>query len=308
MSASARSCLPGLLLVCLTMTTGEAWSDNGDKRLREITYDPHTVVSVPVLRGTVTLILLDRDETIEEVATGLGADCNQAEAAWCIAAQVGGRSLFVKPKSGASAPNNLTVVTDRRSHSFRLAIVDDHGTTPPVYRLTVHAPAAHDTHAADAQPGARPSLLSALDALAEPVLPASDVVAERLQAAPRVVNAAYSLAEGTASADIVPTLVFDDGRFTYLRFPGNRPVPAVFDVLGDDSETVVNTRMEGELLVVDLVSRRLVLRAGAAVVGIWNDAFDLDGTPPTEGTTVPGVRRLIRGADAGPPSAAGGMP
>ena len=50
----------------------------------------------------------------------------------------------------------------------------------------------------------------------------------------------------------MPTLVFDDGRFTYFRFPGNRPVPAVFAVLADDSETVVNTRMQDDLLVVDL--------------------------------------------------------
>ena len=93
--------------------------------------------------------------------------------------------------------------------------------------------------------------------------------------ADRSSNSSYSIAEGEGSDDIVPTLVFDDGRFTYLRFPGNREIPAVFHVLGDGSETLVNTRMEDDLLVVDRVSRRLMLRAGSAVVGIWNDAFDL---------------------------------
>ena len=92
----------------------------------------------------------------------------------------------------------------------------------------------------------------------------------------------------------MPTLVFDDGRFTYLRFPNNREVPAVFHVLGDGSETLVNARMEGDLLVVDRVSRRLMLRAGSAVVGVWNDAFDLDGVPPSNGTTVSGVDRQIK--------------
>ncbi len=95
----------------------------------------------------------------------------------------------------------------------------------------------------------------------------------------------------------MPTLVFDDGRFTYFRFPGNREVPAVFHVLGDGSETLVNARMEDDLLVVDRVSRRLMLRAGSAVVGVWNEAFDLDGKPPSDGTTVPGVQRLLK-ADA----------
>jgi type IV secretion system protein VirB9 len=57
--------------------------------------------------------------------------------------------------------------------------------------------------------------------------------------------------------------------------------------------------MEDDLLVVDRVSRRLMLRAGSAVVGVWNDAFDLDGVPPGGGTTVPGVKRIFK-ADATP--------
>ena len=89
-------------------------------------------------------------------------------------------------------------------------------------------------------------------------------------------------------------IIFDDGRFTYLRFPGNREVPAVFQVLGDGSEAVVNVRMEDDLLVVDRVVRRLMLRAGTAVVGVWNEAFDIDGVPPVDATTVPGVCRTVR--------------
>jgi type IV secretion system protein VirB9 len=40
-----------------------------------------------------------------------------------------------------------------------------------------------------------------------------------------------------------------------------------------------------------------MLRAGSAVVGIWNDAFDLDGVPPTDGTTAPGVQRVLKTVD-----------
>ena len=96
----------------------------------------------------------------------------------------------------------------------------------------------------------------------------------------------------------MPTLVYDDGRFTYLRFPGNREVPAVFHVLGDGSESLVNARMEDDLLVVDRVSRKLMLRAGNAVVGIWNEAFNLDGAPAKGSTTVPGVQRVLKAANA----------
>lgn len=271
-----------------------------DPRLREVVYDPRAVVTVPVKRGVVTLVVFDADESITEVAAGLGGDCAKAEAAWCVAAQPGGRNLFVKPKSTASAANNLAVVTDHRTHAFRFVVLADGDPKPPVYRLVVKAPAR-------VVPAARLSLRDAAPLVALPAVPPppppQQVVTERLQAKPQVMNTQYSIAEGTGSQDIVPTLVFDDGRFTYLRFPGNREVPAVFHVLGDGSETLVNARMEDDLLVVDRVSRRLMLRAGSAVVGLWNEAFDLDGKPPGDGTTVPGVQRVLKADSTSPADA-----
>jgi type IV secretion system protein VirB9 len=294
-----------LLFVCLCAVPAAAQAPNvgqanqsSDPRLREVVYDPKAVVTVPVKRGVVTLVMLDADESIAEVASGLGGDCAKAEAAWCIAAQAGGRNVFVKPKSTASAANTVAVVTDRRSHSFRFVVLADGDPKPPVYRLVVKAPATRTAGPArQVSPNGLPlSLLAPLAAL-PPVPPAPtprQVVTERLQTKPQVLNSSYSIADGTGSEDIVPALIFDDGRFTYLRFPGNREVPAVFHVLGDGSETLVNARMEDDLLVVDRVSRRLMLRAGAAVVAVWNDAFDLDGVPPERGTTVPGVQRRLK--------------
>jgi type IV secretion system protein VirB9 len=254
-----------------------------DPRLREVVYDPQVVVTVPVRRGVVTHVVLDPSESITDVAAGQGGDCTKPDAAWCVAAQSGGRHLFVKPKSAAKTANNVAVVTDRRTHAFRFVVLPDADRAPGTFRLVVKAPAPMlDT---------RDLLMQSIDV---PQPTAQQLVAGRLQAKPQVVNAQYSIAEGESSQDIVPTLIFDDGRFTYLRFPGNREVPAVFQVLGDGSEVLVNARMEDDLLVVDRISRRLVLRAGSAVVSVWNDAFDLEGVVPADGTTVPGVRRALR--------------
>ncbi|HEY1129965.1 MAG TPA: TrbG/VirB9 family P-type conjugative transfer protein [Roseateles sp.] len=276
---------------------GVATAEPPDPRLRTVAYDPAGVVTVPVKRGTVTLIVLGTDEAIAQVASGLGADCAKPEASWCVAAQAGGRTIFVKPKTAATAANNLTVVTDRRVHNFRLAVLEDRDPRPPLYRLVVKAPSPPPSPASAAPPFPP---WPPLPVLALPPAPSpAQLVAERLQAKPQVMNTRYSLAEGPQSEDIVPTLVFDDGRFTYMRFPGHREVPAVFHVQGDGSETLVNTRMEDDLLVVDRVSRRLMLRAGHAVVGLWNDAFDLDGAPPEQGTTVTGVQRVLRAAPTG---------
>ena len=283
MSPSFRPALMALLVA------GASVAHAADPRLREVTYDAGAVVTVPVKRGIVTHIVLDADEAITDVGAGLGGECSKPDAVWCIAAQPGAHNLFVKAKSGATAPNNLAVVTDRRTHAFRFVVLPDGDARAPVYRLVVRAPA---------RPGlTRNGSLAALPLLIPPVpFPHSpqELVAERLKAASPVMNSKYSIAEGTDSQDIVPTLAYDDGRFTYLRFPGNREIPSVFHVLGDGSETLVNARMEDDLLVVDRVSRRLMLRAGSAVVGVWNEAFDLNGVPPAGGTTVTGVERVLK--------------
>jgi len=266
---------------------------SADPRLRTVVYNPKAVVTVPVKRGVVALVLLAADETITEVAAGLGGDCTKTDSAWCIAAQPGGRTLFVKARSTAQAANNLAVVTDRRTHAFRFVVLPDDDRREPVHRLEVTLATKRATEPA------RPSLRELLPLLATPAAtpepPPGELVAERLRAKPRVLNTDYAIAEGAGAQDIVPTLVFDDGRFTYLRFPGHRELPTVFHVLGDGSETLVNTRMEDDLLVVDRVSRRLMLRAGSAVVGLWNEAYDLEGMPPEHGTTVPGVQRALKG-------------
>ena len=297
--------------VCAAMAQAPAQSrasdsaTRSDPRLREVEYDPNAVITVQVQRGVVTHVMLDEAEAIVSVGSGLGAECNKPDAAWCVAAQPGDRHLFVKPKSTASAPNNLAVVTNRRIHALRFMVLPDGDARAPVFRLAIKSP---QVPAHRPQGGLRPdpmavsatapdpalTALTALAVLPSPQLSEPNLVNSRLGAAPSAVNWRYSLAEGALSEDIAPTLVFDDGRFTYLRFPNNREVPAVFHVQGDGTESLVNARMEGDLLVVDRVSRRLMLRAGQAVVGLWNEAFDPDGLHPEGGTTVPGVRRLLR--------------
>lgn len=278
------------LLAALSASASDAQATEpttSDPRLREVLYDSQVVVTVPVRRGVVTHVQLDADEAITEVAAGLGGDCTRPESAWCVVAQPGGRSFFVKARSSAVAPNNLAVLTTRRTHAFEFVVLGPGDARAPVYRLSVKT-----------APPPRPSVAEspALPPLPDlPPLPApEEVVLTRLQAQPQVRNADYTLAEGEHAQDIVPTLVFDDGRFTYLKFPGQRDVPTAFQVLGDGSEALVNTRIEGDLMVIDRVARRFVLRAGSAVVGLWNEGFDLDSPSSSSGTTVPGVSRALK--------------
>ena len=64
-----------------------------DPRLRQIWYDPHAVVTVPVKRGIVTDIVLDAGEAITDVASGLGGDCAKPDAATRPAHSSAGRTI-----------------------------------------------------------------------------------------------------------------------------------------------------------------------------------------------------------------------
>lgn len=285
-------CLPGLLLA----------ADRADPRLRVEPYSAQRVTTLYAKRGVATHIQLEADEQIEYVSTGVGSDCAKATDTWCVIAPLRGSQLFVKPKSEASGSNNIAVATSRRAYSLRFVMVADEDEREPVYRLTftyanpkpVSTPApAREAAQREPERNAAPMVL--------PMPSAVESVEERLQATPQVRNANYTMKVGRRSDDIAPVLVFDDGRFTYFRYPNNREVPAVFQVGDDGQENVVNVHMETDpitgrkdLLCADVVAKRFYLRRGQAVIGIWNESFDLDGVPPQNGTSIAGVERVLR--------------
>jgi type IV secretion system protein VirB9 len=263
-------------------------ADAPDPRLRDEIYDGRSVITIDVRRGVATEIDLEPAESIAFAATCYGSDCEakESEASWCIAAIPGQHVVFVKPRSSAVGQNNLQVVTQNgHSYSFVFALLGASDPREPVHRLAVRLPKPPPPTAS-----AKPTTL--LPPIAAPT--SSQLVADRLSAVPKVVNAAYSVAVGKGSEDILPSLVFDDGRFTYLRFAGNREIPAVFQRTSDGVESMVNAEMEGDLLRVDRVGRQFYLRMGNQAVRVWNDAFDTNGRPPAGGTTVDGVERVTR--------------
>jgi len=270
--------------------------------IREVQYDPRGVIQVAVARGVALLIELPEQDVIRYVAAGRASDCSKAEDSWCVSAPADSPLIFAKAKSRAVGSNNLEVVSGAgRKFSFRLVVVDERDATQRlVVRATGRVGGAGTLSPPPVAQLERPSTLPPVSrAGAAPRIiqeDAQQIVAERLASGPQIVNSAYSLALGAGSDDIVPSAVFDDALFTYLRFPGNREIPAVFNVTSDGQETLTNTRMEGDLLVVDRVSRLMRLRVGMQVVSIINEAFDIDGRSVTKpGVTVEGVERVLRG-------------
>lgn len=248
------------------------WSS--DSRVRRVLYEPDEVVRIEAQRGFATHIALDPTEHIEVVAPG-------DRDGWQIVAQKGDHDVYLKPQLAAH-DSNLEIRTDRRSYSFDLVVLPlaakfDNGDV--MYRVTFgYLPSADDVRKAQAETAAQ-------------------TVKQRLAAAPVVRNTAYSMQVMPKSDDIAPTAAWDDGRFTYIRIPNNRRIPAIFRVADNHDESVVDKHMDGDTIVVHEIAKRFVLRLGDEVVGLWNDAYDINGLPPTDGTTgttVTGVKRVLR--------------
>ena len=261
-----------------------------DPRIRNIRYSPDAIVDVPVRRGMVTQLVLAEDEAIvSQPAMGKGSDCARETDTWCVIAS--GRDIFIKPKTGATT-NNMVLVTTQRRHAFEFHVLPETSAAKPVMRLSMVMP----------PPPPLPPLVlprpAPLVAIGPPPLTAKELIDNRMRAEPRVRNTHYSVAVGASSEDIVPVMVFDDGTQTYFSFPNNRPVPTVFQTAPDQSEEMVNVRMQDDKLIADRVARRFVLRLGESVISIINEDFDIDGVPPVNGTTVPGVARVLRASAA----------
>lgn len=245
-----------------------------DPRVRRIDYNPNNVVRVQTFYGVSTHIQFDPSETIRDVAVG-------DDKAWTIIPRAS--HLFVKPKD-LHANTNVTVVTDKR-----------------VYQLVL---VVHKRGLRDKQAWADPNLIFSLSFnYPEEEAAKRARLLEKHDAGKRLDDAATAKQERNwdywvaGSDEISPTAAWDDGRFIYLVFSGNRDMPAIYAVSGDGSESLVNTHvMDGNTIVVHRMVPQLMLRKGSAVASIVNRAFDADaGMDNVTGTISPDVQRTVNG-------------
>jgi len=214
-----------------------------DTRLVVFRYDPNDSYLILTRPGAVTHIALDPDEMVVALALG---DTVQ----WIV--QDKGPHLFVKPIRPDLVTSG-TLVTNRRTYQLVFRSSPEAGkwyqrVSWAQPELVAIARDAEVTRAKQEEEGRRRRELQAVNAR---------VPLERL-------NFAYNV-RGTAP--FRPSLVMDDGRFTYLRLPASLPeMPALF-VHGEAGEgELVNYTVRGDFLVVQRLAERFVLRLGRAEV------------------------------------------
>lgn len=99
-------------------------------------------------------------------------------------------------------------------------------------------------------------------------------------------------------AVLAPVHLCDDGHSTFFHYPGNMHPPGIFlpALDGKDEEWVPTHTAPGGVVVAEMVSGEFHLRAGKAVLYVWNHAFNPIGTDPGNGsgTASPNVTRMLR--------------
>jgi len=258
----------------------------GDAQVGYVNYSPDQVTLIRVQRGALTRIVLAPDEHILDngAATGQNADCSKPDNAWCVHAERGANQVLLRPRASAT-DNNLELRTDKRDYSFRFEVADQE---TPAAQTKPHA--AHSALAMYRVIFRYPEAAKDTAATAGP--PAAAALARAARPLPR--NWQYTMQALPGAEDIAPSLVFDDGRFTYFQFAASRELPTIFVISAAGEEARINFHIDEHdpgMVVVERLGHRFVLRLGSAVVGIWNEAFDIRGRRPVDNSTVDGMVR-----------------
>jgi len=248
-----------------------------DPRVRSVVYEPTNVVEVVATDLRSTMVEFGADETVNVVAIGdrdAWAWSKVRKPAVHQARRIAGTSLEYAGRHGA--PDGK-----QRVYEFDL-----HGqpedAAPPVFSITFTYPAeAAAAHREAAQERA---------AAAEADLARQRLLADFYYG---VRNWRY-VARG--SRVIQPAEVSDNGETTAFRFPGNAPMPAVYQVMPDGSEQIADVSVAGDIAVVHRTAAAWRLRMGSEVCDVWNLGFDPVGQDPRTGTTSPDVIRTVRRA------------
>jgi type IV secretion system protein VirB9 len=96
-----------------------------------------------------------------------------------------------------------------------------------------------------------------------------------------------------------PVAAWDDSVQTTLVFGVHAELPAVFALNEDGSESLVNFDVQAGRIVVQRVTRRLIVRRGKLAGCIVDRAFAGGGERLSSGTIAPNVHRMTRGSGRG---------
>lgn len=233
-----------------------------DPRLRIVDYQPTSVLSLTGFVGYHVHFEFAPDERFVNLGAGdtasldVGAEANH---------------LLLKPRQPTSG-TNLTILTNRRVY-----FVD--------YRAMARPPRADEAvySIVFRYPPAAPA--------AEMASPAARAADASLHDARPPINQNYWFCGSPA---IRPIYAADDGLQLRLRFAPQAELPAIYARATDGEETIVNSHVEGDTVVIHRLAERFVLRRGQEVACVVDRGPHGSGQRAGSGTVDPAVTRTTR--------------
>ena len=246
----------GLVLPVAATAGPEAPTTPQPAQVDVLDYVPDRIYQVRTALGITTQIELDPAEEILDFSTGFSSG-------WDLTRR--GNVFYLRPKD-ADVDTNMLIRTQTHAYVFELKVVAADWTSLEQVRRAGVQYRLGFRYPADAA-FSTPEETAAID-IGQQVALAGD----------RTYHFDYDIAARRAPAWLVPMHVYDDGRFTYLRMARQASLPtgtfpAVFGRRSRDGEEfVVNTTVEGDVLVVHGTWPFLVVRHGSDVVGLRRNA------------------------------------
>ena len=259
-----RTCIVASLLVGLCIArsgNGQTPTAEAESRLRVVDYSPSLILPLTGFVGYHIHFEFAPEERFVTLASGDTASLD-------VGAE--GNHLLLKPKR-ATPDTNLTVLTNRRTYfiDFR-AFARSPRPEEVIYSVTFRYPP-------DETVVRRPVTRLELDA--------------DLARTPATVNRNYWFCGDVA---LRPTSVDDDGIQVRFTFPAHAELPAIYATAAGGSETLVNSHVEDDTVVVHRLAGRFVLRRGKSVACVVNRSFDASSRRPASGTISPAIDRGSR--------------
>lgn len=297
-----------LLSACIVLTSTTAFAasepESGiyDSRIKSVSYQDGQVYTLRGHYGYGTTIKFNEFEEIQSISLG-------ASNSWQIVPNNERNLIFLKPVE-ENADTNMTVITNDRFYHFELSahtaqnkrandIVyelqfsypNDFVSNSNIYGgLLAGGPETSNIVSYSAQPttekvmSASASVTSSVPSSGSEDFPTTIDNAETLSVEvfdnpvkpdPRGPNANtnYSM---KGDAELAPSVIFDDGNFTYIKFADNGDLPSIFSVDKNQEESVLNYFHQDGYLVVDHVGKQFTFRRGDVATCIYNRAFNGD--------------------------------
>lgn len=271
-----RHCiLAALALIAVSMpaTAAEPFTVLHDRatRVQRVEYKDNLVLQITGFVNSPFVIELNPDEPITDVASPDAAPIELVKK---------GSRLFIRPSSSLKEAVTILVTTKSRSYVFDVIAGQRANFNDRVSKIVFSYPAP---------PAATPAPLTKATAGQQSESAAAEAVPSGYR------NDNYSLQVVSETADIRPREAFDDGRFTWFKFPNNIEIPAVYrSIPGSGEEWLVNSHRHGDYVVFHAVAELWTFRLGGSVLGVFNDSYEADGVAPKGGTTVSGVERTMK--------------